>query len=90
VLVLGGGVSGQKAALDLVGAGLEVLLVEQGSSLGGTTAQLGLMFPLHNCLLCRGEARHGPGCTRPTISPDLLDHARPESLEVWTRSRSRR
>jgi heterodisulfide reductase subunit A len=86
VLVLGGGVSGQKAALDLVGAGLDVLLVERGSSLGGTTAQLGLMFPLHNCLLCRGEARHGPGCTRPTISPDLLDHARPESLKVWTRS----
>jgi heterodisulfide reductase subunit A len=87
VLVIGGGVSGQKAALDLAHAGLEVLLVEREVTLGGTAAQLGMMFPLHNCLLCRGEARHGPGCTRPTISPDLLDHARPEGLSVWTRSR---
>jgi heterodisulfide reductase subunit A len=87
VLVVGGGVTGQKAALDLAHAGLEVLLLERETSLGGTVAQLGMMFPLHNCLLCRGEARHGPGCTRPTISPDLLDHARPERLSVWTRSR---
>ena len=86
VLVVGGGVAGQKAALDLAHAGLDVLLVEKESSLGGTVAQLDLMFPLHNCLLCRGETRHGPGCTRPTISPDLLDHTRPENLKVWTRS----
>lgn len=87
VLVIGGGVAGQKAALDLAHAGLDVLLVEKDSSLGGTVAQLDLMFPQHNCLLCRGEARHGPGCTRPTISADLLDHARGENLKVWTRSR---
>ncbi len=86
VLVVGGGVAGQKAALDLAHAGLDVLLVEKESSLGGTVAQLDLMFPQHSCLLCRGEARHGPGCTRPTISPDLLDHARPENLKIWTRS----
>ena len=67
VLVVGGGVAGQKAALDLAHAGVEVILLEKDSSLGGTTAQLGMMFPLHNCLLCRGETRHGPGCTRPTI-----------------------
>ena len=89
VLVIGGGVSGQKAALDLAHAGLEVLLLEKETSLGGTVAQLGMMFPLHNCLLCRGEARHGPGCTRPTISPDLLDRARLANLSVWTRSRVR-
>lgn len=87
VLVVGGGVTGQRAALDLLHAGLEVLLVERGDSLGGTVAQLGTMFPLHNCLLCRGEALHGPGCTRPTISPELLDRARPDGLSVWTRSR---
>jgi heterodisulfide reductase subunit A len=87
VLVVGGGVTGQRAALDLLHAGLKVLLVERGDSLGGTVAQLGPMFPLHNCLLCRGEALHGPGCTRPTISPELLDRARPDGLSVWTRSR---
>jgi len=87
VLVAGGGPAGQRAALDLAHAGLPVLLVEAGDSLGGTMAQLGPMFPLHNCLLCRGDARHGPGCTRPTISADLLDAGRPEGLELWTRSR---
>jgi heterodisulfide reductase subunit A2 len=87
VLVAGGGPAGQRAALDLVHAGLPVLLVEGGDSLGGTVAQLGTMFPLHACLLCRGDAKHGPGCTRPVISADLLDRGRPDGLEVWTRSR---
>lgn len=86
VLVIGGGVTGQRAALDLAHAGLDVLLIEKSPTLGGTVAQLGTMFPLHNCLLCRGEARHGPGCTRPTISADLLDRARPDNLAVWTQS----
>jgi heterodisulfide reductase subunit A len=86
VLVIGGGVAGQKAALDLAHAGVPAILVEKDASLGGTTARLGTMFPLHNCLLCRGEAKHGPGCTRPTISTDLLDHSRPDNLAVWTRS----
>ena len=86
VLVIGGGVAGQRAALDLVGCGLRVILLECSPSLGGTVAQLGTMFPLHNCLLCRGGDRHGPGCTRPTISPDLLDFARPDTLELWTQA----
>jgi heterodisulfide reductase subunit A len=85
--VIGGGVTGQRAALDLVHAGLKTLLIERGASLGGTVAQLGTMFPLHNCLLCRGETRHGPGCTRPTISSELLDRGRPDGLSVWTQSR---
>ncbi len=87
VLVLGGGVAGQRASLDLARVGLEVLLVERGDSLGGTVAQLGAMYPLHNCLLCRGDALHGPGCTRPTISAELLDRSRAPALTVWTRSR---
>ena len=87
VLVVGGGVAGQRAALDLAHAGLRVILLEKSASLGGTVAQLGAMFPLHNCLLCRGETRHGPGCTRPTISSELLDRGRPDGLEVWTQSR---
>ena len=86
VLVIGGGVAGQRAALDLIHAGLDVLLLEKAATLGGTVAQLGTMFPLHNCLLCRGETRHGPGCTRPTLSAELLDRARPDHLAVWTQS----
>ena len=83
VLVAGGGPAGQRAALDLAHAGLPVLLVERGDSLGGTAAQLGTMFPLHNCLLCRGEAQHGPGCTRPD---HLRRPARPAAGPTASRS----
>jgi heterodisulfide reductase subunit A len=86
VLVIGGGVTGQRAALDLVAAGLEVVLVERAVTLGGTVAQLGPMFPLHNCLLCRGAAQHGPGCTRPTIASELLDFSRSPHLSVRTQT----
>jgi len=86
VLVIGGGVTGQRAALDLVTAGFTVVLVERAVTLGGTAAQLGSMFPLHNCLLCRGAAQHGPGCTRPTISSELLDFSRSPQLSVRTQT----
>ncbi|MHB9033070.1 MAG: FAD-dependent oxidoreductase [Anaerolineae bacterium] len=86
VLVIGGGVSGQRAALNLANAGIEVVLLEKEVSLGGTTAQLGMMFPQQNCLLCRGDTCHGAGCTRPTISPELLDFSLPPNLHVMTSS----
>ena len=88
VLVLGGGVSGQRAALDIARAGAQVVLVEREATIGGTVAQLGTMFPQHNCLLCRGDAIHGPGCTRPAISAELLDRTTgSKRIEVRTRSR---
>ena len=73
VLVLGGGIGGMRAAIDLAEAGLEVYLVEQTHALGGRVAQLGYMFPTHDCVLCRGTSDHGYGCTRPSITPALLD-----------------
>lgn len=86
ILVIGGGASGQRATADLLAAGHSVLLVEKSDTLGGTMAQLGTMFPQHNCLLCRGDFSHGNGCTRPAISNDLLDHTQTEALTVLTRS----
>jgi len=74
VLVLGGGVGGMRAAIDLAEAGLRVYLVENMPWLGGRVAQLGYMFPTHDCVLCRGTSDHGYGCTRPAISPALLDN----------------
>ena len=76
VLVIGGGIAGQRASLDLAEAGVKVYLVETATSLGGKVAQLGLMFPAHDCVLCRGSADHGHGCSSPTISPAFLDHSR--------------
>ncbi|MBN1890831.1 MAG: CoB--CoM heterodisulfide reductase iron-sulfur subunit A family protein [Thermoflexales bacterium] len=84
VLVVGGGVGGQRAALDLAEAGLRVVMVEMTSSLGGRVAQLGFMFPTHDCVLCRGTSDHGYGCTRPTISPAFADHNTHPNILVLT------
>ncbi|OIO87685.1 MAG: hypothetical protein AUK03_17580 [Anaerolineae bacterium CG2_30_64_16] len=73
VMVIGGGVAGMRAAVDLAEAGLKVYLVETAPSLGGRVAQLGYMFPTHDCVLCRGTSDHGYGCTRPAISPAFQD-----------------
>jgi heterodisulfide reductase subunit A len=62
-----------RAALDLADAGIHVYLVERAPSLGGRVGQIGFMFPTHDCVLCRGSSEAGYGCTRPTISPVLLD-----------------
>lgn len=49
VLVVGGGVSGIQASLDLAGAGFKVYLVEKGPSIGGHMAQLDKTFPTNDC-----------------------------------------
>ncbi|MFN2154408.1 MAG: 4Fe-4S binding protein, partial [Anaerolineae bacterium] len=84
VLVVGAGVGGMRAATDLADAGMKVYLVEQSSSIGGVVAQLGFMFPTHDCVLCRGTSDHGYGCTRPSITPWLLDFSQHPSVELMT------
>lgn len=84
VLVVGGGVGGMRAAVDLAEAGLKVYLVESLPWLGGRVAQLGYMFPTHDCVLCRGTSDHGYGCTRPSISPAFLDFNRHPNIEILT------
>jgi len=48
-LVIGGGVAGIQAALDLADSGYEVTLVEKGPSIGGIMAQLDKTFPTMDC-----------------------------------------
>jgi heterodisulfide reductase subunit A len=48
-LVIGGGVAGIQAALDLADAGHQVYLVERQPSLGGIMAQLDKTFPTLDC-----------------------------------------
>ena len=49
VLVVGGGVSGIQASLDLANAGFKVYLAEKGPSIGGHMAQLDKTFPTNDC-----------------------------------------
>ncbi len=84
---VGGGIGGMRAALDLADAGIKVYLIEHTPCLGGRVAQLGFMFPQHDCVLCRGTSDHGYGCTRPSISPAYIQHNRHPNIEIMTNTR---
>jgi heterodisulfide reductase subunit A2 len=49
VMVVGGGISGIQASLDLANAGFKVYLVEKSPSIGGHMAQLDKTFPTNDC-----------------------------------------
>ena len=52
VMVVGGGISGIQAALDLATAGFKVYLVEKTPTIGGKMAQLDKTFPTNDCSMC--------------------------------------
>ncbi len=49
VLVIGGGIAGIQASLDLAEMGIQVHLVEKNPSIGGVMAQLDKTFPTNDC-----------------------------------------
>jgi heterodisulfide reductase subunit A len=49
VMVVGGGISGIQASLDLATAGFRVYLVERAPTIGGKMAQLDKTFPTNDC-----------------------------------------
>lgn len=51
-LVIGGGVAGMQAALDIAQMGYPVYLVEKSASIGGRMAQLDKTFPTNDCSIC--------------------------------------
>ncbi len=51
VLVVGGGIAGMQAALDLANSGFYVYLVEKSASIGGGMAQLDKTFPTNDCAM---------------------------------------
>ena len=72
-LVIGGGIAGVQAALDLANAGARVYLVERGPALGGRMAQLDKTFPTNDCSVCMQ-------------SPKLVEVARHPNVTVLTNS----
>jgi heterodisulfide reductase subunit A len=49
VMVVGGGIAGMQAALDLANSGYYVYLVEKSAAIGGAMAQLDKTFPTNDC-----------------------------------------
>ncbi len=75
-LVIGGGITGIQAAIDVADAGFEVILVEKAPTIGGHMAQLSETFPTLDCSQCiltpkMVEAAHHPNITLLTYSEVL-------------------
>jgi heterodisulfide reductase subunit A len=51
VVVIGGGIAGMQAALDLANMGIGVHLVERRPSIGGIMSQLDKTFPTNDCAI---------------------------------------
>ncbi len=51
VLVVGGGISGMQAALDLADSGYLVHVVEKSSAIGGVMSELDKTFPTNDCAM---------------------------------------
>jgi heterodisulfide reductase subunit A len=94
VLVVGGGVAGIQASLDLADSGFRVYLVDQRSSIGGVMAQLDKTFPTNDCSMCILAPKLVATGRHPNIT--LITNGEIESLsgqagnfEVKLRKRSR-
>ncbi len=71
VMVVGGGVAGIQASLDLADSGFKVYLVEQGPCIGGVMAQLDKTFPTNDCSMC-------------ILSPKLVATGRHPNITILT------
>lgn len=71
VMVMGSGVAGIQASLDLANSGMKVYLVEKGISIGGVMAQLDKTFPTNDCSAC-------------ILSPKLVEVGRHPNVEILT------
>ncbi len=72
-LVVGGGIGGMQAALDLAESGIKVYLVDNKPSIGGVMAQLDKTFPTNDCAMC-------------TMAPRLVEIGRHKDIEKITLS----
>ncbi|MBS7616075.1 CoB--CoM heterodisulfide reductase iron-sulfur subunit A family protein [Candidatus Bathyarchaeota archaeon] len=94
VLVVGGGVAGIQAALDLADSGFKVYLADQSPSIGGVMAQLDKTFPTNDCSMCIlapklvAAGRH-PNITLITNSEVVGLNGEAGNFEVKIRKRSR-
>ncbi len=67
VLVIGGGIAGIQASIDLAKMGFQVYLVEKSPSIGGRMAQLDKTFPTNDCAMCILAPRMIEANTQPNL-----------------------
>jgi len=79
VLVIGGGIAGIQASLDLANMGFKVYLVEKSPSIGGRMAQLDKTFPTNDCAMCILAPKMIEASRHPNIK--LLTYSEVEGLE---------
>ena len=72
-MVVGGGISGIQAALDLANTGFKVYLVDKAPAIGGKMAQLDKTFPTNDCSMC-------------IESPKFLECSRHPNITLLTRT----
>ena len=70
-LVVGAGIAGVQASLDLAESGIKVYLLERSPAIGGKMAQLDKTFPTNDCAMC-------------IISPKLVEAGRHRNIEIIT------
>jgi len=69
VLVVGGGIGGITAALELASCGVDVTMLEEGPSIGGRMIQLDKTFPTLDCSTC-------------TLSPKMVEVALQKKIDL--------
>jgi heterodisulfide reductase subunit A len=79
VLVIGGGIAGIQASLDLAEAGARVVLVEREATIGGIMAVLDKNFPTLDCSICIEAPKMSEVALHPNI--EILSLAEVESVE---------
>ena len=72
-LVIGGGIAGVQASLDLAESGQKVYLLEQSPAIGGNMARLDKTFPTNDCSMC-------------ILSPKIVECGRHRNIELITLS----
>jgi len=74
VLILGGGIAGIQASIDLANMGKEVFLVEEKPSIGGSMARLDKTFPTNDCAMC-------------ILAPKMIECANHDHITLLTYSK---
>jgi heterodisulfide reductase subunit A len=69
VMIVGAGIGGSQAALDLADSGYKVYLIESTTSIGGVMAQLDKTFPTNDCAMC-------------IVSPKLVETGRHQNIDL--------